>query len=95
MQRLRKPKKKPKSTVERFLEDPEQKRIFEEEHKEFLLSELIIALMEEDHISVRKLAKVAGVFLLLLSKHSVRAKRIISLSLQSPPLHMLLGTLLL
>jgi DNA-binding Xre family transcriptional regulator len=55
------PKKKAKSTVERFLEDPEQKRIFEEEHQEFLLSELIIALMEEDHISVRKLAEAAGV----------------------------------
>lgn len=58
---IKETKKKPKSTVERFLEDPEQKRIFEEEHKEFLLSELIIALMEEDHISVRKLAEVAGV----------------------------------
>lgn len=53
--------KKPKSTVERFLEKSDQKRIFEKEHKEFLLSELIIALMEEDHISVRKLAETAGV----------------------------------
>lgn len=41
---------KPKSTVEKFLEDPEQRRIFEEEHQEFLLSELIIA--------VRKLAGI-------------------------------------
>lgn len=58
---IKQSKKKPRSTVERFLEDPEQKRIFEEEHQEFLLSELIIALMEEDHISVRKLAEAAGV----------------------------------
>jgi predicted HTH domain antitoxin len=52
--------KKFKTTVERFLQDAEQKRTFEEEHREFLISELIIALMEEDHISVRKLAKLAG-----------------------------------
>jgi len=54
-------RKKPKSTVEKFFEDKEQKRIFEEEHKEFLLSELIIALMEQDDISVRKLAGAARV----------------------------------
>jgi len=54
-------KKKPRSTVERFLKDHVQKRIFDEEYKEFLLSELIIALMEEDHMSVRKLAEAAGV----------------------------------
>lgn len=58
---MSKSRKKTKSTVERFLEKPEQRKLFEEEHKEFLLSELIIALMEEDHLSVRKLAEAAGV----------------------------------
>jgi len=58
---MSKSKKQSKSTVERFLENPEQKKIFDKEHNEFLLSELIIALMEEDLISVRKLAQAAGV----------------------------------
>ncbi len=59
--RTKRVKKKTKSTVERFFEDKEQKEIFDKEHKEFLLSELIIALMEEDNVSVRKLAEVANV----------------------------------
>ena len=54
-------KTKPKTTVQKFLENPKQKKLFEKEHKELLLSELIIALMEEDQISVRKLAKAAGI----------------------------------
>ncbi len=58
---IKKTKNKPKSTVEGFLEDAEQKKLFKEEYKEFLLSELIIALMEEDRISVHKLAEAAGV----------------------------------
>ncbi len=52
---------KSKTTVQRFLENPKQKKLFEEEHRELLLSELILALMEEDHVSVRQLAKAAGV----------------------------------
>ncbi|BBI16289.1 helix-turn-helix domain-containing protein [Neochlamydia sp. S13] len=52
--------KKVLSTHERLAQDPAHKKRIGEEHQELLLSELIIALMEEDHISVRKLAKVAG-----------------------------------
>lgn len=54
-------KKKAKSTYEEFLEDDEQKALLEQEYKELLLSELLIAAMEHDHISVRKLASAAGV----------------------------------
>jgi hypothetical protein len=55
--------KKTKSTYEEFMEakTPEQRRKFEEEYKEFALSELILAIMERDEVSVRKLAKIAGV----------------------------------
>ncbi len=53
--------KKTPSTFDRFLADPEQKQLFEDEYHELLLSELILALMEEDHISVRELAKEAGI----------------------------------
>jgi len=53
--------KKHKTTMDRVLADPKQKKLFDEEYKELLLSELVIALMEEDHISVRQLAKAADV----------------------------------
>lgn len=52
-----------KSTYDEFLESlsPSELKKFEEEKREFALSELILALMEEDEVSVRKLAKIAGV----------------------------------
>lgn len=54
-------KKKTKSTYEEFIEDKEQKSLLDKEYKELLVSELLIAAMEQDHISVRKLAAAAGV----------------------------------
>ena len=55
--------KKVKSTYDEFVESlsEKEKREFEEEYRELVLSELLIALMEEDNISVRKLAKEAGI----------------------------------
>jgi DNA-binding Xre family transcriptional regulator len=50
------------STYERLIhEDPTFKEDLEKRYKEFILSELLLAAMEEDHISIRKLAKEAGV----------------------------------
>ena len=54
-------KKKAKSTYEEFIEDSEQQALLDKEYKELLLSELLMAAMEHDHISVRKLASAAGV----------------------------------
>lgn len=54
-------KKKSKSTYEEFIEDDEQRTLLDKEYKELLLSELLIAAMQHDHISVRKLAAAAGV----------------------------------
>ena len=54
-------KQKTKSTYEMFTEDVEQKQLLDQEYKELLVSELLLASMEEDHISVRKLAASAGV----------------------------------
>jgi transcriptional regulator with XRE-family HTH domain len=54
-------KKKAKSTYEEFIEDDKQKAFLDMEYKELLISELLIAAMEQDHISVRKLALAAGV----------------------------------
>jgi DNA-binding Xre family transcriptional regulator len=49
------------STFDRLMKDPDRKTKFDEGYKEFLLSELLLALMEDDEISVRALAKEAGV----------------------------------
>ena len=54
-------RKKSKSTHEKFIEDADQKKILDEEYTELLVSELVSAAMEGDHISVRKLAAMAGV----------------------------------
>ena len=55
--------KKIKSTHDEFLESmtPKEKKEYEKEFKDFVISELILAAMEQDNISVRKLAKLAGV----------------------------------
>ena len=49
------------STYEEFTQDPVQKRLLDKEYQELLLSELFLALMGDDQVSVRCLAKAAGV----------------------------------
>lgn len=55
--------KKIESTFERFIESlsPEERKQYDAEYREFLLSELILAAMAKDNVSVRKLAKKAGI----------------------------------
>ncbi len=55
-------KKNVQTTYDRFMQkmSPEQKKQYEQGYKELVLSELLLALMEEDNVSVRKLAKEAG-----------------------------------
>ena len=55
--------KKVKSTYDKLIESmtPKEKKEFEQGYKEHLLSELLIALMNQDGISVRRLAKAAGI----------------------------------
>jgi DNA-binding Xre family transcriptional regulator len=48
------------STFEREMKNPAFKKAFNNSYKEFLLSELLIAMMEADDLSVRKLAKEVG-----------------------------------
>lgn len=52
---------KKKSSYEEFIEDGQEKALLDREYKELLLSELLFAAMEKDHVSVRKLAAAAGV----------------------------------
>ena len=54
-------KKKIKSTYDEFIGNKKQKTLLDKEYRELLISELLLAAMEEDHISVRKLATEAGV----------------------------------
>jgi transcriptional regulator with XRE-family HTH domain len=53
--------KKSISTFEREMKNSKFKKAFDKSYKEFLLSELLIAIMEKDDKSVRKLAKETGV----------------------------------
>ena len=50
-----------KSTFDEFISDPKRKKEFEKEYNEFLLSEFVLEKMETEHISVRALARKAGV----------------------------------
>ena len=50
-----------KSTFEKEMENSKFQKLFKKEYTEFVLSELILSLMENDKTSVRKLAKEIGV----------------------------------
>ena len=54
-------KKKPQSTFDRLMQDPKWKAGFEKGYEKFLVSEFLIEAMEDNKISIRKLAKEAGV----------------------------------
>jgi hypothetical protein len=60
--------KKAISTHEREMKNPTFKKAFEKSYKEFLLSELLIAIMDEDDKSVRKLAREAGLSPTIIQK---------------------------
>jgi len=50
------------TTFDKFINsDPKEKELFEKEYNEFLLSEFVLEKMESEQISVRTLAKKAGV----------------------------------
>jgi len=53
--------KKFKSDYDEYVSDPKRKALLEEKYRELCLSEIILGLMEEQSISVRKLAKEIGV----------------------------------
>lgn len=54
-------KKKTKSTYEEFIKNKRQKKLLDAEYRKLLISELILAAIEEDELSVRKLAAEANV----------------------------------
>ena len=57
------------STFDKFINsNPKRKAKFEKEYNEFLLSEFVLEKMESENISVRKLAKKAGVSPTIIQK---------------------------
>jgi DNA-binding Xre family transcriptional regulator len=54
-------KDKPMSTYDELMQDPEFKKKHEESYRELILSELLLAIMAEDKLSIRSLAKQAGI----------------------------------
>jgi transcriptional regulator with XRE-family HTH domain len=55
--------KKHKSTYDEFVDslNSRQKKSFDEDYKDLLVSEMLVAMMHEDNISVRKLAEKSGI----------------------------------
>lgn len=53
--------RKPKSTYEEFTTDRKERVLLDQEYHDLLLTELLLAAMEEDQLSVRRLASAAGV----------------------------------
>lgn len=51
----------PKTTVERLREDPGFAKELDKQYRELVLSELLLAIMDNDQQSVRKLAKEVGI----------------------------------
>lgn len=53
----------PASTCEDFIASlsPKEKLEFEKEYRDLVISELILAISQRDDVSVRKLAKLAGI----------------------------------
>jgi len=61
------------STFDKFINsNPKRKAKFDKEYNEFLLSEFVLEKMEAEKISVRKLAKKAGVSPTIIQK--IRSK---------------------
>lgn len=54
-------KKKIESTYDQITANPKRKKRIEKEYQELLISEILCAAMQQDAVSVRKLAAEAGV----------------------------------
>ncbi len=77
-------KKEPLSTFDKLMQDPKWKTEFEKGYEKFLISEFIIEAMEENHISVRKLAKVAGVSPTIIQNMRTGKSKNISINILAP-----------
>ena len=63
-----------------FIENPDQKDIYEKEYNDFLLSEFMLEQMEAQHISVRELAKKADVSPTVIQKLRLKDSQKVNLT---------------
>jgi len=78
------------STFDKFINsNPKRKAKFEKEYNEFLLSEFVLEKMESENISVRKLAKKAGVSPTIIQKIRTKNAERINFRTFSSVLHTL------
>jgi len=54
-------KEKHLSTFDKLMQDPKQKEKFDKEYSKFLVKEFLLEAMNENQISVRKLAEESGI----------------------------------
>ena len=54
-------KEKPMTTYDELMQNPAFSKLYKKKYYELVLSELLLAIMQEDNISIRNLAKQAGV----------------------------------
>lgn len=77
--------KKSISTFEREMKNSKFKKAFEKSYKELLLSELLLAIMENDDKSVRALAKEVGISPTVIQKirsgkqHDIKVSNFVSI----------------
>ncbi len=58
---MRKSNKKELTTFDKFMKNPIQKAKFDKEYSKFLLKEFLLEAMDENKMSIRKLAEVTGI----------------------------------
>lgn len=77
-------KNKQLSTFDELMQDPKWKDEFEKGYEKFLISEFMIEAMEENQISVRKLAKKAGVSTTIIQNMRSGKSKNISINTLAP-----------
>jgi DNA-binding Xre family transcriptional regulator len=81
--------KKNLSTFDQFMQDPKRKEKFDKEYGKFLLKEFLLEAMDENHMSVRKLAEESGVSTSIIQ--NIRAEKATNITFNT--LNILITTL--
>ena len=80
-------KKKIESTYEEAIKDKKRKANIDREYREILISEMLIAAMEQDETSVRQLAKAAGVSPTIIQELKTGKRKNITMETFSKVIH--------
>lgn len=80
-------KKKIESTYDEAIKDKKRKGNIDREYQELLISEMLIAAMEQDEASVRQLAKAAGVSPTIIQEIKTGKRKNITMETFSKVLH--------